>query len=161
MRWCFTSSTINLSLICKFDYFEKFIFSDYLCCHRNHRKYDFLVNLWRKRIYHSSKLYIIITLGEHWPIAGVVELIAQSKHHIHDHLVDYIATVTARVGALSWYAPYNGVIMGTMGLKSPASPLFTQPFIRTQIKENIKAPRHWPLCWEFTGPRWIPRTNGQ
>ena len=29
--------------------------------------------------------------------------------------------------------------------KSPASRLFTQPFIQTQIKENIKAPRHWPL----------------
>ena len=28
-------------------------------------------------------------------------------------------------------------------LKSPASRLFTQPFIETQIKENIKAPRHW------------------
>ena len=26
----------------------------------------------------------------------------------------------------------------------------------TQIKENIKAPRHWPLCGEFTGDRWIP-----
>ena len=25
----------------------------------------------------------------------------------------------------------------------------------------IKAPRHWPLCGEFTGPRWIPRTKGQ
>ena len=36
-------------------------------------------------------------------------------------------------------------------LKSPASPLFIQPFIRAQIKENIKAPRHWPLCGEFTG----------
>ena len=32
---------------------------------------------------------------------------------------------------------------------------------REQIKENIKAPRHWPLCGEFTGDRWIPRTNGQ
>ena len=30
-----------------------------------------------------------------------------------------------------------------------------------QIKENNKAPRHWPLCGEFTGDRWIPRTNGQ
>ena len=46
-------------------------------------------------------------------------------------------------------------------LKSPASRLFTQPFIRAQIKENIKAPHHWPLCGEFTGDRWIPRTNGQ
>ena len=46
-------------------------------------------------------------------------------------------------------------------LKSPASRLFTQPFIQTQIKENIKAPHHWPLCGEFIGDRWIPRTNGQ
>ena len=30
-----------------------------------------------------------------------------------------------------------------------------------QIKENIKAPRHWPMCEEFTGDRWITRTNGQ
>ena len=36
-----------------------------------------------------------------------------------------------------------------------------QPFIQTQIKENIKAPRDWPLCGELTGDRWIPRTNGQ
>ena len=39
-------------------------------------------------------------------------------------------------------------------LKLPASRLFTQPFIRAQIKENIKAPRHWPLCGEYTGDRW-------
>ena len=30
-------------------------------------------------------------------------------------------------------------------LKSPASGLFTQLFIQVQIKENIKAPRHWPF----------------
>ena len=39
-------------------------------------------------------------------------------------------------------------------LKSPASRLFTQPFIQAQIKENIKDPRHWPLWGEFTGDRW-------
>ena len=43
-------------------------------------------------------------------------------------------------------------------LKSPALRVFTQPFIQAQIKENIKAPRYWPLCGEFTGDRWIPRT---
>ena len=32
---------------------------------------------------------------------------------------------------------------------------------KVQIKENIKAPRHWPLWGEFTGDRWIPRTKGQ
>ena len=46
-------------------------------------------------------------------------------------------------------------------LKSPASPSFTHAFIQVQIKENIKAPRHWPQCGEFTSDRWIPRTNGQ
>ena len=39
--------------------------------------------------------------------------------------------------------------------------MFTEPFIQAQIKENIKAPRHLSLCGEFTGDRWIPRTNGQ
>ena len=53
----------------------------------------------------------------------------------------------------SWWARWR--------LKSPASRLFIQSFIQTQIKENIKAPRHWPLCGEFTGDRWIPHTNGQ
>ena len=37
-----------------------------------------------------------------------------------------------------------------------ASRLFTQPFIQTQIKEDIKAPRHWPLCGEFTGTGEFP-----
>ena len=46
-------------------------------------------------------------------------------------------------------------------LISPASRLFTEPFIRGQIKVNIKAPRHWSLCGELTGDRWILRTNGQ
>ena len=30
-------------------------------------------------------------------------------------------------------------------LKSSASWLFTEPFVQAQIKENIKAPCHWPL----------------
>ena len=29
-------------------------------------------------------------------------------------------------------------------------------FIQAQIKENIKAPRHWPLCGEFTGTGEFP-----
>ena len=42
-------------------------------------------------------------------------------------------------------------------LKSPAAAwLFTQSFIQAQIKENIKALRHWPLCGEFTGTGEFP-----
>ena len=40
-----------------------------------------------------------------------------------------------------------------MRLKSPALRLFTQPFVPAQIKENIKAPRHWPLRGEFPAQR--------
>ena len=32
---------------------------------------------------------------------------------------------------------------------------------KAQIKENIKAPRHWPLWGEFTDDQWIPLTKGQ
>ena len=48
---------------------------------------------------------------------------------------------------------FSDVIMGVMAFqitKSPALPLFIKPFVEAQIKENIKAPRHWPLCGEFT-----------
>ena len=46
-------------------------------------------------------------------------------------------------------------------LKSLEFMLFAKPFVQAQIKENIKAPRYWPLCGEFTGDRWIPRTKDQ
>ena len=38
-------------------------------------------------------------------------------------------------------------------LKSPASRLFTEPFVQEQIKENIKAPHQWPLLGEIH--RWL------
>ena len=46
--------------------------------------------------------------------------------------------------------------MGTMASQSPASRFSTQPLIQEQIKENIKAPRHWPLCEELTGTGEFP-----
>ena len=65
------------------------------------------------------------------------------------------------IKGLAYVIHYTDVIMARLRLKSPALRLFTQPFIQAQIKENIKAPRHWSLWGEFTGDRWIPRTNGQ
>ena len=38
--------------------------------------------------------------------------------------------------------------------------LFFQTFVQAQIKENINAPRHWPLWGEFTTfDRWINMEN--
>ena len=48
----------------------------------------------------------------------------------------------------------------TLTSQSPVPGLFTQAFIQVQIKEHIKAPRHWPLCGEFNGDRWT-RIKGQ
>ena len=46
-------------------------------------------------------------------------------------------------------------------LKSPASRLFIQPFIRRRSKKTSKL-RVTDLFWgEFTGDRWIPLTMGQ
>ena len=52
---------------------------------------------------------------------------------------------------------YSDVIMGTIASQMTSLQLFS----RAQIKENIKAPRHWPFCKEFTGDRGSPRTNDQ
>ena len=54
---------------------------------------------------------------------------------------------------------YSDVIMGAMA--SQITSLTIVYSIQGKINENIKAPRHWPLCGEFTGDRWIRRTNGQ
>ena len=52
---------------------------------------------------------------------------------------------------------YNDVIMTKIASQiTSLTTVFTQPFIQKQIKENIKAPRHWPLCGEFTGTGEFP-----
>ena len=80
--------------------------------------------------------------------------LVQNNGNMFHRSKDYIYQTMA-VCLLQWR--HNG----REGVRLSASPLFTQPFIQVQIEENIKAPRHWPLCGEFTGDRWIPRTNDQ
>ena len=49
----------------------------------------------------------------------------------------------------------------TSAMASRITGLFAQPFVQAQIKENIKAPRDWPLWGESNCDRWIPLTMGQ
>ena len=54
-----------------------------------------------------------------------------------------------------WIARYcNG--RDSVRLKSPASRLFTESFIQTQIKENMKAPRHLPFAGNLPGTGEFP-----
>ena len=46
--------------------------------------------------------------------------------------------------------------MGAIASQITSLAIVYSTIIQTQIKENITAPRHWPLCGEFTGDRWIP-----
>ena len=52
---------------------------------------------------------------------------------------------------------YHDVIMSAMASQITS---LTIVYSRSK-KENIRAPRHWPLWGEFTGDRWISRTKGQ
>ena len=54
---------------------------------------------------------------------------------------------------------YSAVILGETASLITSVPTVCLSAYSAQIKENIKAPRHWPLCGEFTGDRWIPRTG--
>ena len=56
---------------------------------------------------------------------------------------------------------YNDVIMSAMVSQIASLTIVSQAFIQAQIKENIKAVRHWPLCGDVTSDRWIPSTKGQ
>ena len=96
-----------------------------------------------------------------------VDAITQNRQNImtqYVHFVPYTCLSSFFIHVIpSRKRCYNTVTSwwARLRLKSPASPLFTQSVIQAQIKENIKAPRHWPLCGELTGDRWIPRTSGQ
>ena len=75
--------------------------------------------------------------------------------YIYVHCMQFVSRI---IGGIHYY----DVIMSAIASQiTSVLLLFTQPFVQMQIKENIKARRHWPLCGEFTGDRWIPRTNGQ
>ena len=54
---------------------------------------------------------------------------------------------------------HNDVVMSAMASQITSLMIVYSTFIQAQFKENIKAPRHWPLCGEFTGDRWSPRTR--
>ena len=56
---------------------------------------------------------------------------------------------------------YSDVIMSAMTFQITSLTIVYWTVYSDAVKENIKGPRHWPLWGEFTGDRWIPRTNGQ
>ena len=56
---------------------------------------------------------------------------------------------------------YGDVIMGAIASQITSLTIAYSTVYSDEDLRNPKAPRHWPLCGEFTGDRWIPCTNGQ
>ena len=46
--------------------------------------------------------------------------------------------------------------MGAMASQNTSVSIVSSIFFQAEIKENVNAPRHWPLWGDFTGDRWIP-----
>ena len=98
------------------------------------------------------------------PLQSVVKICLTSQLQLV--YVHSLSQNSPEILALCWFVitRYNldGSLKWLHNGRDGVSPLFTPLFIQAHIKENIiKAPRHWPLWGEFTGDRWIPRTNGQ
>ena len=112
--------------------------------HANH------VIIWANRVQLGSSFCTLAMKA--WAIIWTYWLLSLTHAHPYIVIISIMATHYRHTTGIH----YCDVIMARYRLKSPAWRLFTQPFIQTQIKENIKAPRHWPLCGEFTGDWWIP-----
>ena len=108
----------------------------YLCFERNRPWHLHEDNLWRCS---QSKYTPLYQFPSRWLYTLVTILVWSQIHH------------------------YSDVIMGMMAFQitnltivySTLYPLFRRS------SKFIKAPRHWLLWGEFTGDRWIPRSQGQ
>ena len=71
------------------------------------------------------------------------------RYHVLDTLIILIEFWKK---IMTWH--YTDVIMGAMASQITSLTIVYSTVFQTEIKENITASRHWPLCGEFTG--WIP-----
>ena len=62
---------------------------------------------------------------------------------------------------LEEFSHYSDVIMDATASQITSVSIVAQPFVQVQIKESIKACRHWPLWGQSTSDRRIPLTKGQ
>ena len=76
-------------------------------------------------------------------------------------VLKYTKLSVAKQSLIELCLHYCDVILGAMGSQITSVTIVYSTIHSGDIKENIQAPRHWPLCGEFTGDRWIPRTKGQ
>ena len=85
----------------------------------------------------------------------------QATGMLYSYSQSYGFDVCIRIEVMLEALHYRDVIMNTIASQITSLAIFYSTVIQLEMKENIKAPRYWPLCEEISGDRWIPRTNGQ
>ena len=67
------------------------------------------------------------------------------------------------MGSWDWetFGHYSDIIMSAMASQITSFMIVYSIVYSGEIKEDIKAPHHWPLWGEITVDWWIPRANGQ
>ena len=103
----------------------------------------------RSQICTCHKRWAVVTCAKLWP-----DWIIRIK--IGAKLIATRFQFWAHKWFVKWVPHYTDVIMATMVSRITSLMVVYSTFIQTQIKENIKAPRHWPLCGEFTGTSEFP-----
>ena len=102
--------------------------------------------------------FFLATLFEFWWICWCHWLPYYQKHHLHLHTWKYLNRTVCIIcqNLVVWLITVMSY-WERCHLKSPASRLFAEPFVQVQMKENFKAPRHWPLCGEFLAQKPVTR----
>ena len=83
-----------------------------------------------------------------------------TMYHIFDPL-NKIHASQLKHGRNGCHFHYSDVIMGPMASQNTSPAIVYSIVYWGADQRKHKAPRHRPLCKEFTGDRWIPRTKGQ
>ena len=107
----------------------------------------YLADNWRIYAHYNLGKYNIL------PVVNTFTRHMMIQNSIHWVIEGNFSNTRYYITVTSWWARWR--------LKSPAPPLFAQPFAQAQINENITAPCHWSLWGESTGDRWIPLTKDQ
>ena len=87
-----------------------------------------------------------VTTIDHWSIITIWHL----------RLLSHVRPERSSLMTLRWR--HNG--HDSVSNHQPREGLL-KSLIRCRSKKTSKTPRHWPLCGEFTGDQWIPRTKDQ
>ena len=131
----------------------------------NHRKYIFAnlpysFSLTKDIFLFSKQLQLEGLRYSSVPVVNVsmpiLDVVFTRSFHLLERPLRYIKT-SPRWSDIH----FNDVIMGAVASQITSLGIVFSTAYSGADQRNTKALRHWPLWGEFTGDRWIPRTNGQ